>query len=287
MREAGPTSLRLSVKLIWVLGACFIVQSVLAFHGRIDVAGSLGLSKRALMEGRVWTLVTYQFLHAVPLPFHVLANGLGLYFFGLSVEERLGSRRFAWVYLLGGVLGGLIQVVVDGAFGRGATVLGASAGVCAVVAAYCRLFPERNAMFSLYFIPIEMRAAILLWVLVAYDGWCALFPMDGVAHLAHLGGYGTGVAAVAWLASEEGWLRGWWTERVRRRRRLTVRVMEGGKAAGMSSAGQGGVGGRMKESDWSREVDPILEKIAAQGIHSLTPAERATLERARKGMGGR
>jgi len=286
MREAEPASLRLSVKLIWVLGACFIVQSVLAFHGRIDVAGSLGLSKRALMEGRVWTLVTYQFLHAVPLPFHVLANGLGLYFFGRSVEERLGSRRFAWVYLLGGVLGGLIQVVVDGAFGRGATVLGASAGVCAVVAAYCRLFPERNALFSLYFIPIEMRTAILLWVLVAYDGWCALFPMDGVAHLAHLGGYGTGVAAVAWMGSEEGWLRGWWRNRVGRRASVKVRVMDGGKAAGTGSARRWDPGASTKVGDWSREVDPILEKIAAQGIHSLTTAERATLERARKSMGG-
>lgn len=286
MRESEPTGLGLAVKLIWVLGACFIVQSVLAFHGRVDVAGTLGLSKRALLEGRVWTLVTYQFLHSVPLPFHVLANGLGLYFFGRSVEERLGSRRFAWVYLLGGVLGGLLQVLVDGAFGRGVTVVGASAGVCAVVAAYCRLFPERNALFSLYFIPIEMRTAILLWVLVAYDGWCALFPMDGVAHLAHLGGYGTGVAAVAWLGAEEGWLRAWWRNRVRRGARVKVRVMEGGKVDGMGSAGRGASAGAAKASDWSREVDPILEKIAAQGIHSLTAAERATLERARKGMGG-
>lgn len=286
MRELEPTGLRLAVKLIWVLGACFIVQSVLTFYGRWDVAAELGLSKRSLMEGRVWTLVTYQFLHSVPLPFHLLANGLGLYFFGRSVEERLGSRRFAWVYLMGGVLGGLVQVLVDGAFGRGLTVVGASAGVCSVMAAYCRLFPERNALFSLYFIPIEMRAAILLWVLVAYDGWCALFPTDGVAHLAHLGGYGTGVAAVAWLGSEEGWLRGWWRNRARVRARAKVRVMDGGKAAGMSSALGGATAGLMKPGDWSREVDPILEKIAAQGIHSLTTAERATLERARKGMGG-
>ncbi|MFM8420938.1 MAG: DUF6576 domain-containing protein, partial [Verrucomicrobiota bacterium] len=106
------------------------------------------------------------------------------------------------------------------------------------------------------------------------------------AHLAHLGGYGTGVAAVAWLGSEEGWLRGWWRNRFGRRARVKVRVMDGGKAAGTGSARRWDPGASTKVGDWSREVDPILEKIAAQGIHSLTTAERATLERARKSMGG-
>jgi hypothetical protein len=32
----------------------------------------------------------------------------------------------------------------------------------------------------------------------------------------------------------------------------------------------------------AREVDPILDKIARDGIGSLTPAERQTLEAARK-----
>ncbi len=35
------------------------------------------------------------------------------------------------------------------------------------------------------------------------------------------------------------------------------------------------------------EVDPILEKISAHGIHSLTAREREILEKARKKMAGR
>jgi hypothetical protein len=37
----------------------------------------------------------------------------------------------------------------------------------------------------------------------------------------------------------------------------------------------------------SREVDPILEKISAQGIHSLTERERQILEAARNKMAKR
>jgi hypothetical protein len=37
----------------------------------------------------------------------------------------------------------------------------------------------------------------------------------------------------------------------------------------------------------SREVDPILDKIHAHGIHSLTEQERKILEKARSKMGKR
>jgi hypothetical protein len=38
------------------------------------------------------------------------------------------------------------------------------------------------------------------------------------------------------------------------------------------------------EEFMAREVDPILEKIAAHGIQSLTAREKETLERARSKM---
>jgi hypothetical protein len=69
--------------------------------------------------------------------------------------------------------------------------------------------------------------------------------------------------------------------------RPRVTVINGGKGQGptRASGGQGAGGGR-KAADWSREIDPILDKIATQGIHSLTSEERAKLERVRRQMGG-
>ena len=44
----------------------------------------------------------------------------------------------------------------------------------------------------------------------------------------------------------------------------------------------------LKEDEFiSREVDPILEKISAHGIHSLTDTERKVLESARSRLSGR
>jgi hypothetical protein len=41
-----------------------------------------------------------------------------------------------------------------------------------------------------------------------------------------------------------------------------------------------------RADDWSKDIDPILDKIAAQGLHSLTEVERSMLEKARKRMTG-
>ena len=59
----------------------------------------------AFMEGKLWELLTFQFLHASP--WHVLANSIGLYVFGPWAERWWGSRRFLVFYLLCGVAGAL------------------------------------------------------------------------------------------------------------------------------------------------------------------------------------
>ena len=285
MRDPEASSMMASVRLVWLLGACFVVQSLLTFFVRWDPVETLGLSWNALRAGRVWTLLSFQFLHSVPLPFHVLGNALGLYFFGRSVEERIGTRRFLMVYGIGGVVGGLAHVVMGWVLGwnPNSPVVGASAGVCTVVAAFCRLFPHRRASFYLYFFPVELPAMVFLWILVAYDGWSALFPSGAIAHFAHLAGYGVGALAAAWLDSDSALNE--WLSRRRENSKPRFRVIQGGQPP-RSTPSPSAVEGR--DGDFvSREIDPILDKIASRGIHSLTEAERQTLEAARRRMQGR
>src|SRR5678816_3220018 len=94
-------------RLIVVLIAAFVVQSVLLFYGQFDVNHYFALSRDGLVHGKVWQLLTFQFLHSAPMPFHVLFNCLGLYFFGRRVEEILGGRRFLANYFLSGAVGGI------------------------------------------------------------------------------------------------------------------------------------------------------------------------------------
>ena len=80
-----------------------------------------------LIVVRPWTIITYMFLHAGMM--HLLFNMLGLYFFGPRLEERLGSRSFLILYVLSGVSGALLSLIM----GPSAAVLGASAAVFGVM----------------------------------------------------------------------------------------------------------------------------------------------------------
>ncbi len=103
MRDPEVTERNATKKLIIILIVCFVVQSCFAFYGDIHFKEHLALSIEGVMHGKIWQFLTFQFLHSVPWPFHVLFNCLGLYFFGKPLEEHLGPTRFLKIYFSSGV----------------------------------------------------------------------------------------------------------------------------------------------------------------------------------------
>ena len=155
------------------------------------------MSVEGLRHGFVWQLLTYQFMHGGWL--HLLLNCWAIYVFGREVEETLGRNSFLTLYFTSGVIGGLFQalagVLLGGAFA--APVVGASAGAFGLVAAFAMLYPERPLMLLLFFIiPVSMRAKFLLLFSALLAVFGIVFPMDNIAHAAHLGGMLTGIVFV-------------------------------------------------------------------------------------------
>jgi membrane associated rhomboid family serine protease len=132
---------RVTIKLIAVLIIAFFIKCVLIVYGgssSMRMLQNLSLSLEGLREGKVWQLLTFQFLHAAPWPWHVLLNCFVLYFFGRSIEETLGARKFLGLYLLSGVIGGLLQVGLSALLPvHAGLVVGASAGIRGIIAIYC------------------------------------------------------------------------------------------------------------------------------------------------------
>jgi membrane associated rhomboid family serine protease len=199
--------------LVIVNAIAFIVQQVSywAFPAASRFAPPptdmlFALSLGGLMHGCVWQLLTFQFMHAGPWPWHLLLNCWAIFVFGREVEEALGRRVFLTLYLVSGVLGGLLQMVGAWAVPRqfGGEVVGASAGAFGLVAAFATLQPERMlTLLLLYVFPVNLRAKYLLFIsgvlaavgLMAPDLVKLLF-MGNVAHAAHLGGMLTGIVCV-------------------------------------------------------------------------------------------
>ncbi len=216
------------------------------------------LSREGIAQGFYWQFLTYMFLHGGWL--HLLVNCLGLYFAGREVEIVCGPRHLLGIYFAGGLAGGILQLLCV----PGVPLIGASAGVCAVLLAFTTMLPELEITALIFFIlPIRMRAKWLGRIVV---GSSILFAVSGyggnIGHVAHLGG-----AMLGWFyARRLGFGGAFWLQRFVRDRRRTRERQE-----------------RMDPNEFiSQEIDPILDKIAREGIQSLTRAERRILELGRE-----
>jgi membrane associated rhomboid family serine protease len=285
-----------SVVLMIVLVITFAFQRINDVYGKPGIEDSLALTPAAFVRGHVWQLLTFQFLHNSL--WHLIGNLMGLWFFGRWVENILGANRFLVAYFGCGVVGGLLQSALMVLFPAhfGALVLGASAGVMGIFAIFARL--ESDSEIRLNFI-LPIRAGILLWITVGISLFFTLVPSPrggGIAHAAHLGGI---LAGLAWV--KLGWhrdfvalpwenllgrLRFWRPFQARQRKQELVRAASA-QSRPWRTAGVKAEPDLAPEEFISREVDPILDKISAHGIQSLTERERKILADAQKKMAKR
>jgi membrane associated rhomboid family serine protease len=272
-----------TMALLVVNVVAFVLQSAVERFSNFPTNSWFALSVEGLRHGYAWQLLTYQLMHGGLL--HLVLNCWMIYVFGREVEETLGRNSFLTLYFTSGVIGGLFQalagVLVGGAFAL--PVVGASAGASGLLAAFATLYPERPLMLLLFFIiPVNMRAKFLL----LFGGLVTLFglvvPTGNIAHAAHLGGLLTGIVFVRYAIYWH-----WHWPRLRRTPPRPLRPLV--KAPLRASAQWGQTNVRVVEDlppdeFLSKAVDPILDKISAQGIQSLTEREREILETAREKM---
>jgi membrane associated rhomboid family serine protease len=283
MRQPAYHEPRVSftVALLIINAAVFIAQLAAANSkpaAEIEYT-YFALSLTGLKHGFVWQLLTFQFMHAGWM--HIIFNSLAIYFFGRPVEIALGRRHFLTLYLLSGVIGGLVQMLFawlipafDGA------VVGASAGASGLVAAFAILHWKERFTMLIYFIPVNMTGKILLAVSLGLAFLGMLTPNNGIANAAHLGGILAGGFYVRLFVQGE-W-PGWKFPSRRSAPRELAARRAGKGILWHSSADQ--PDDDSTDEFLKNEVDPILEKISAHGIHSLTAREREILEKARAKM---
>jgi rhomboid family protein len=165
----------------------------------------------------------------------------------------------ATMYIGGNVLGGIAQWLGM----PGAHTVGMSAGVAAVVVSYATVLAEFEVVGHLFFvIPLRLRAKFFGWAVLIFGAACWATQTLGTL----------GPAAIC-IGCVTGWIYTrelgfgnsfWWERRYQDRRQREERLQ------------------RMSADQFVEEqVDPILEKIAREGIQSLTKEERRMLEKGR------
>ena len=223
---------------------------------------------------RPWTFVSYMFVHGGLL--HLLGNMLMLFVFGTAVEGRMGSRNFLLYYLFCGVGAAVFSLLLAGIMPMGAFV-GASGAVLGVAVAFAMYWPD--AEIIVFPIPVPIKARTLVIGLVALDIIASqLWPNDGVAHLAHVGGalFGYLYFRVQSLSRRSPGAPARAVERV-------VMVQSGSSEPDRRTPVTPMRPRRRADADpVAAEVDRVLDKISEKGISSLTAAERRFLDEVAK-----
>jgi membrane associated rhomboid family serine protease len=288
-RREGPSFLgsisehgKVCKALILINVACFVVQLLTEPRGSEQGLGSFtswfDLNAELVLQGQVWRLLTYAFLHdpgGGGLPWHIIFNMLCLWWFGTDVEDHYGPREFLWIYLVSALLGGVAFVLAHLAGMEGNLCIGASGAVTAIMVLCACHNPTR--MIIVFIIPVPIWLFVVLSV--GWDAWRFLQhdPGTRTAVTVHLGG-----ALFAFVYYKRNWrvLSGWSSFRTWQRQlfrpRLRVYREEPREPVHVAAPPTG----REVDEQLEAKLDAVLEKVARFGQSSLNDSERQILMRA-------
>jgi membrane associated rhomboid family serine protease len=147
-----------------------------------------GLVPAEVMQGWIWQVVTYSFLHASLG--HLLVNMLTLWMFGSQEESDWGSSRFLEFYFFCVIGAALVTIAVAYAgFGMHpiTPTVGASGGIYGLLIAFGMLYGDREIF--LFPFPFMIKAKYLVAIIIFVVIIATFQPSQGgVANFAHLGG---------------------------------------------------------------------------------------------------
>lgn len=225
-----------------------------------------------------WTVITYMFTHFGLM--HIFWNMVWLFWFGDILSQYTSNRKIIPLYLLGGLAGAfvttaIITFVPPLNIYLGAPLIGASAGVTAIVIATATLVPE--VRLNLMFVgPVKLLYVALFVIFIDILNVASYDNIGG--NLAHLGG-----ALMGYI--------------------FIVQYKKGRDMANpinrffdwISNLFKGGSGSKMKvvhkqklnDEEYNhnrivqqKQVDAILDKISKSGYESLSKTEKDILFKA-------
>ncbi|MDE0570822.1 MAG: rhomboid family intramembrane serine protease [Verrucomicrobiales bacterium] len=290
------------VVLICVICICVFISQYVFRFGWVTEMGQeypLGATSKWLLlnEGKIWTLVTYIFVHGDF--YHILFNLILIWFLGRILVQLVSNKHLVSIFLLSGILGALLHILTTNI---DAPLVGASAGGFGILIATAAIIPNQVFNVLLFFvIPIRCRIKYLalgfVYVEIAFFlidrsvGQGVNIPMvSGVAHAAHLGG-----ALAGWLYIRSFNIGGvrvslGFLKKMRgkaEKKSLKRNFKRKGKVVSAKVVTE--VDGKVFESDEFTVdiINPLLEKISQNGMSSLTREEQQTLEKYSKEISGK
>ena len=176
--------------LIGICVVIFLLQQTTIFDW-----GGLAFTP-ALAFQKPWTFISSMFMHGGF--YHLFANMIVLFFLGITLENKLGTKRFLLIYFLSGIAGSLGYMIT--ATNPLIPAVGASGAIYGILGTLAVLMPFLM-VWIWGIVPMPMIAVAILWGLADFFG--VFSSGSGIAHGAHLGGLFVGLIFGAYLKLSE------------------------------------------------------------------------------------
>ncbi|KPM48304.1 rhomboid family intramembrane serine protease [Jiulongibacter sediminis] len=286
--RGNSSSIQLILVNLFVFIGLFLVKLTLSVSAETKPIAD-GMNENLCLSADVpgfllhpWALLTYGFINSSIL--QLLFNSIALYWFGLLVQDFIGSRKLINIYFLGYIFAGVFYLVsynlinmTNATVSMSSLVTGSNAAVYAVMFATVTLIPDYEFYFFRRFY-IKIKYIALAFLVFSFFN-----PTSGILNL---GGAGLGYLYIKMLRlgidlgspieAVQDWIGSIST------RKPPKRAYKSKKFSHSTVGKQGNYNVKQEESyiPDQEEVDALLDKISVSGYESLTKKEKERLFRA-------
>ncbi len=265
------------IKILGLLTAHSMVVATIEYTLLNNLALPLSLGRFIL---KPWTLITYMFTQEEV--FHILWNMLTLFWFGKLLSYYTATKKIIPLYILGGIAGGLVTIFAFAFIPifrgyAGDSLIGASAGVTAIIVATATLIPEVK-MNLLFVGPVKLLYVAVFVIFIDVLNVASNANVGG--NISHLGGalmgylfivqYKKGRDMSKWINRFFDWVKGLF--KARSNSKSTMKVAYKRPVPDEEY--------NLTRKAHQQKVDEILDKISKSGYESLTKTEKDILFKA-------
>ncbi len=276
--------LNIAEKIIAINVVVFIVTrliSVLFGLSGASLVGWFELPKDFLsFITQPWSIVTYSFLHGGFM--HIFWNMLMLFYVGRMFLNLFSDRKFINVYFLGIIFGGIIFLLSYNIFpaltGLNNVLIGASAGVTAVLIFLCTYNPNQEVRVVFFNVKLWYVGVFFVLVDLIQIGYGANIG----GRLAHLGGafigyiYAKKLMDGVDIGSGFSSMIDWFLNLFKKEKKAPMKTVYRKPVSNLKKQVS------YEKESHQRRVDAILDKISKSGYESLSKEEKDFLFKAGK-----
>lgn len=189
MQEQKSFDYRGYTVMIILIAINIIIYMYCTYAGEVVYNRGCMDAERVLLDGEYYRFFTSMFMHGGID--HIVSNMIFLAALGEMLERVIGHARFAILYILSGIGGGLFSIANVLLSGNHHTSVGASGAIFGLIGAMLILVVIHNGRYQ----DISVGRMIFAIVYMVYDG----MRSEGIDNAAHVGGLIFGALIMAFM----------------------------------------------------------------------------------------